>query len=273
MMNAFKEENNYPKAIAISTGIMGLFIVLSFFLVIGAFQPPTDLGMGGMVVNYGTSVEGMGVDYTSIDEPSMDENANQRMPDKITPTQQVTPQVTSQTSDKNISTQNMEDAVSINTNETKKSTNTPTSVKETKPAEQTINQNALYKGKRNTGSGQGDGTGSTPGNQGSINGDPLAPNYGEGGSGFGDSPIPLSRFNNLVTPADDGQQTGKIYVRIRVNRDGRVISATAGVKGTTFSDNELFRKCEKAVLDATLDRVSSGPEIRTAIVVFNFKVK
>lgn len=266
------EENNYPKAIAISTAIMGLFIALSFIWAIGTFQPPEDIGMGGMVVNYGTSVTGMGTDYTSIEEPSMAENANSKMPDKITPEQQVTPTTSSQISDKDIATQNSEDAVSVNTKD-KKSNSAPTSAKETKPAEQTVNQNALYKGKKNNGSGQGDGTGNTPGNQGSINGDPLAPNYGEGGSGNGNAPIPLSKFNNLVAPKDDGQKTGKIVVKIEVNRQGRVIRATAGAKGTTFSDIDLFRKCEAAVMNATLDPIDKGPELRTANVVFNFKVK
>lgn len=271
-MTTTNEENNYPKAILISTVIMGLFIVLSFILVIGAFQPPEEVGMGGMVVNYGTSVTGMGTDYTSIEEPSMDENANNKMPDKITPDQNVTPTVSSQTSDKDIATQNTEDAVSINTKD-KKSNNAPSSTKETKPAEQTINQNALYKGKKNNGAGQGDGTGTTPGNQGSINGDPNAPNYGIGGSGNGDTPLPLSKFNNLKTINDDGQQTGKIAVKIRVNKDGKVISATAGAKGTTFTSETLYRKCEDAVMGASLDKVGPGYENRTFIVIFNFKVK
>lgn len=271
-MTTTNEENNYPKAILISSVIMGLFIALSFILVIGAFQPPEEVGMGGMVVNYGTSVTGMGTDYTSIEEPSMDENANNKMPDKITPNQQVTPTVSSQTSDKDIATQNTEDAVSINTKD-KKSNNAPSTTKETKPAEQAINQNALYKGKKNNGAGQGDGTGTTPGNQGSINGDPLAPNYGDGGSGNGNSPIPLSKFNNLKTITDDGQQTGKIAVKIRVNKDGKVISATAGAKGTTFLNEALNRKCEDAVMGASLDKVGPGYENRTFIVIFNFKVK
>jgi hypothetical protein len=180
--------------------------------------------------------------------------------------------VSSQITDKNFNTQNSEDAVSVNSKDAK-SNATPSSSKDDKPSQPTINQNALYKGNKNNGAGQGDGTGNTPGNQGSINGDPLAPNYGEGGSGNGNTPIPLSRFNNLVTPDDNGQQTGKIVVKIRVNRKGNVISATAGAKGTTFSDNDLFRKCERAVMNATLDPIENGPEFRTALVVFNFKVK
>lgn len=271
-MRPSDEENNYPKALAISTGIMAAFIALSFFWVIGAFKPQDDVGMGGMVVNYGTSVTGMGTDYTSIEEPSTDPNANNKMPDQITPDQQVKPTVSSQLSDKNIATQNTEDAVSVNTKD-KKSNAAPTSAKEDKPTQPAINQNALYKGKKNNGTGQGDGTGTTPGNQGSINGDPLAPNYGEGGSGNGDTPVPLSKFTNLKTIDDNGQQTGRIAVKIRVNASGRVISAVAGAKGTTFSDENLFRKCEDAVMGASIDKMGAGYENRTFIVVFNFKVK
>lgn len=267
-----QEENNYPKAIAIAAGLMGLFIAISFLWVISAFQPPEDVGMGGMVVNYGTSVTGMGTDYTSIEEPSMDENANNKMPDKITPEQQVTPTTSSQISDKDIATQNSEDAVSVNTKD-KKSNNAPTSAKETKPAEQAINQNALYKGKKNNGAGQGDGTGNTPGNQGSINGDPNAPNYGEGGSGNGNTSIPLSKFSNVKTITDNSQKTGRIAVRVRVNRDGKVISAQAGVKGTQFIDLNLFRLCEDAIMGANMENMVAGYENRSFTVVFNFKVK
>jgi hypothetical protein len=265
-------ENNYPKAIIIATALMGLFIAFSFFWVISAFKPEEELGMGGMVVNYGTAEVGMGNDYTSIEEPSMDPNANNKMPDKVTPEQKVTPTTSSQVDAKDVITQNSEDAVAIDTKATK-TTTAPTSATESKPTQPTVNPNALYKGNKNNGKGQGDGTGATPGNQGSINGDPLAPNYGEGGSGNGNTPIPLSKFNNLVTPIDDGQETGKIVVKIRVNRNGQVISASAGARGTTFSNDALYRKCEKAVMNATLEKIDKGPEIRTAVVVFNFKVK
>ena len=121
-----KEENNYPKAVAISTGIMAVLIAISFIIVIGSFQPPEELGMGGMVVNYGTSAEGMGDDYTSIEEPSADPNANNKAPDKVVPDQQVTEKIDAQTSDKEIQTQNTEDAVSINTKSTKNNSNPTT---------------------------------------------------------------------------------------------------------------------------------------------------
>lgn len=266
-----KEENNYPMAIAISAGIMGALLVLSIFWVISSFEAE-NVGMGGMVVNYGTSETGIGDDYTSIEEPSMDENANGKVPDKVTPDQTVTPNNSSQSTNQEIQTQNMENSLAINTKQQKSST-TPTTSTAEKIDKPVVNQNALYKGKKNNGTGQGDGEGGAPGNQGSVNGDPLAPNYGEGGSGNGNTPIPLSKFNNLIAPQDDGQKTGKIVVKIQVNRQGSVVSAQAGARGTTFSDAALYRKCEAAVKNATLDPTEKGPELRTANVVFNFKVK
>lgn len=269
----YKEENNYPKALAISTAIMVIFIAVSFFIAIGSFKPVEEFGTGGMVVNYGTSVEGMGTDYTSIEEPSADPNANNQPPDKVVPDQQVTPTKSSQSTDKEIATQDNEEAVSINTKKTK-STATPTASNVVdKPAKPAINQNALYKGKTNKGTGGGDGTGTTPGNQGSVNGDPLATNYGEGGSGFGNTPIALRRFTNLVTPQDDGQKTGKIAVRISINKQGIVVDAVPGVKGTTLQDLDLWAKCKAAVMGARLNQSDAAPDVQVGVVVFNFKVK
>jgi hypothetical protein len=265
------EENNYPKAIAISTLIMGLFIALCFFWVISKFEPSEELGMGGMVVNYGTSVSGMGTDYTSMEEPSTAPDANQKAPDKITPNTQVT-NTSSQLSDKNIQTQDVQESVSINTKETKANAS-PTNATEKKNAEPAINPNALYKGKKNDATGQGDGTGTEAGNQGDVDGDPLTPFYGEGGSGFGNKPLPISKFSNLVIPVDNGQEKGTIMVKIQVNKRGRIVAADAGVRGSTFKNPELEKKCENAMLNASLNTITNGPEIRVFFVPFVFRVK
>lgn len=269
----YKEENNYPKAIAISTGIMVFLLAISFFIVIGSFQPPEELGMGGMVVNYGTAETGMGDDYTSIEEPSADPNANNKVPDKVVPEEKVTPTTSVESSDKEIQTQTTEDALAVNTKPTKVKTTTPTTATEEKPSKPVINQNALYKGKKSTGQGGGDGTGNTPGNQGSVNGDPLANNYGEGGSGFGNKPIALRQFSNLVIPQDDGQKTGKIAIRIYFNKAGDITRANQELRGSTITDTELVNKCIQAVLKSSLSKSEVGGDNQTGVVVFNFKVK
>lgn len=271
MAQNHQEENNYPKALAISTVLMGCFVALSFLWIIGKFEANEELGMGGMVVNYGTSVTGMGTDYTSMEEPSMAENANGENPDNSTQ-EVVNKNISSDFSDKSIATQDNEDAVNVSNKEIK-TNSSPSSNQEQKETTPAINQNAIYKGKKNNATGKGDGTGSEPGNQGDPDGDPLAPFYGEGGSGFGNKPLPLTNFRNLVKPEDDGQETGTIMVKIQVNKAGRIIDAQAGAKGTTFSNSNLYRKCENAMLNAALSPITKGPDIRVFYVPFVFKVK
>jgi len=146
MAHNHKEENNYPKALAISTALMGAFIALSFIWIIGKFEPNEELGMGGMVVNYGTSVEGMGTDYTNVEEPSMAPDANNKKPDQITP-DPTTKSTQSQLSDQNLTTQDNEEAVSVNTKAVKSNAN-PSATQDNKVEQPAVNPNALYKGKK-----------------------------------------------------------------------------------------------------------------------------
>ena len=268
-----QEENNYPKAFAISTGIMGVLLAISFFIIASRAEPQEEIGMGGIIVNYGTSEVGMGDDYMSIEEPSTAPDANNTPPDKVTENQEVT-EASSEVTDKSIATQNTEDAPEIATKEksTAKSPSVSLPAKENKP---TVNQNALYKGKKNDGKGAGDGTGETPGNQGSKDGDPMSPDYGDGGSGFGGVALDLKsrRFTNLNVPKDDGQKYGRVAVRIFVDKNGVVVNAIPGVKGTTLSDKAIWEKCRIAVMGASLNKLESAPETQIGVVMFNFKVK
>ncbi len=267
-----QEENNYPKAFAISTAIMGILLAISFFIIASKVEPE-DIGTGGIIVNYGTAEIGMGDDYMSIEEPSTAPDANNTPPDKVTENQEISDPV-SEVTDKSIATQNTEDAPEIVTKEkaTAKSPSVSKPVKESKPA---VNQNALYKGKKNDGKGSGDGTGDTPGNQGSKDGDPLSPDYGDGGSGFGGVALDLKsrRFTNLTIPKDEGQKYGRVAVRIFVDKNGVVVNAIPGVKGTTLSDKAIWEKCRIAVMGASLNKLESAPETQIGVVMFNFKVK
>lgn len=268
----YREENNYPKALLFSSIVMVVFVVISYFIIIG--MPLQNVGTGGIVVNYGTVPAGMGDDYMSIDEPSIDPNANNTPPDKVVPTTETTPTPSSVSSEKTVVTQDVEDAPVVNTSQ-KKSSETPTVSPETKESKPTVNPNALYKGRKNNGTGEGDGTSNTPGNQGSPNGDPLSPDYGEGGSGNGNVSLSLAnrRFVNLPQIQDNGQSSGRIAVEIRVDKNGEVVYARAGAKGTTLSDLNLWRKCEQAVMGARLNRLESAPDVQIGVVMFNFKVK
>jgi len=265
----YPEENNYPKAVLLSTGLMMLFILICYLVIIG--MPVQEFGTGGIVVNYGTSIEGMGNDYMNVDEPSVDPNANNTPPDKVVPNTSPDKSPSAEKSNDDVVTQDNEDAPGVVTKD-KKSTALSTSpvTKESKPI---INPNALYKGKTsNTSTGQGDGTGKVPGNQGSINGDPLSANYGAGGSGFGDLNLPNRQYVSRPRIEDNGQISGKIIVRIMVNKNGEIVNAFPGERGTTISDQKLWEKCRLAVMGARFNSLDSAPDVQIGTVVFNFKV-
>ena len=271
----YNSDNNYPKAIAVSVAILVGFLVLSLFYIISKNQiPPEEVGIGGITVNYGTTDEGMGDDYMSIKEPSVAPNANKVAPDKVTPTEvQPTKTPTSEATDKSIVTQDVEDAVSLNT-KPNSANNTPSQKNEAKVSKPSINQNALYKGKKNAGTGEGDGNGNTPGNQGKPEGDPLSNSYEGTGSGNGGIALSLAgrRFISHPVIRDDGQKTGKIAVSITVDRNGTVIAAQAPARGSTLTDPALSEKCEQAVLGARFNKLDAAPEEQRGVVIFNFKV-
>jgi hypothetical protein len=183
-------------------------------------------------------------------------------------------EVSSEVTDKAIATQNNEDAPEIVTKEKSaaKNPSVSTPTKDSKPA---VNQNALYKGKKNDGLGKGDGTSNVAGNQGSTNGDPLSPEYGAGGSGNGSYALDLKsrKFTNLTVPKDDSQKHGTVAVKIRVDKNGVVIDASIIGKGTTLSDKAIWEKCRLAVLGSSLNKLDSAPDVQTGVVVFNFKLK
>jgi outer membrane biosynthesis protein TonB len=269
----YTEENNYPKAFAATGIILAAVIAMCYFIVFQNPPKPED-GTGGILVNYGTVDEGMGDDYMSTEEPSVAEKANNTKPDKVTPAPPTEEKVQAESSDKNVVTQTTEDAPEVTAN-TKKPSPTvatqPTTKTVTKPS---VNQNALYKGKTNNGTGEGDGNGSTPGNQGKTTGTTLTNNYNGTGSGNGGNLTGMPSRNFISKPAvsDNSRNVGKVVVDIRVDKNGNVVYARAGARGTTITDSNLLQKCEDAVKASKLNSLENAPETQLGTVVFVFKV-
>lgn len=274
MYYQYQEENNMPKALGYSAGVMAVLVAIGFFIVFGQPELP-QYGMGGIIVNYGTSEEGMGDDYMSIEEPSMDENANNVRPDRVVPTETPTPTPTKQISDKTVATQDMEDAPAVTKSEKPVKTTAPETTKEVKNSTPAVNSNALYKGKKNNGTGSGDGTGSTPGNQGSALGDPLASNYGEGGSGFGNEPISLASRAWAVRPniKDDGQFSGVVVSEVTIDKNGNVINVRSGVKGTTYSSSSVNEMLNRELRKGKFNAIPNAPDRRTVLIRIEFKLR
>jgi hypothetical protein len=266
-----REENNYPKAFGATGFILAVVMALCYFIVFHN-PPKQEEGTGGILVNYGTVDEGTGDDYMSTEEPSVAENANQTKPDKITPNTPTEEQQQVDNSDKNVVTQTTEDAPEVAAN-SKTPSNTVATEPNKKVPKPAVNQNALYKGKTNTGTGEGDGTGTTPGNQGKTTGTTLTNNYNGTGSGNGGNLNLTQRsFVSRPTVDDNKRHNGKVVVEIRVDKDGSVIYAKAGARGTTITDSDLWDKCENAILNSKFNASDSAPDNQSGTMTFVFKV-
>lgn len=274
MVQYREEENNYPKAF-LATGIILALLFAFCYLLVFHMPPKQEDGTGGILVNYGTTDEGMGDDYMSTAEPSVAEHANHTRPDKVTPTPPTEKPTPVDNSTKQVVTQNNEDAPEVSSSKKPSQTvNTEQQVTKT-VAKPSINQNALYKGKTNNGTGEGDGTGNTPGNQGKPTGSTLTNNYNGTGSGNGGNLTGMINRNFISKPSvsDDSRRAGKVVVDIRVDKNGNVIYARAGARGTTITDPDLLDKCEDAVKRAKLNSLDTAPDMQQGTVVFVFKVQ
>jgi outer membrane biosynthesis protein TonB len=125
----------------------------------------------------------------------------------------------------------------------------------------------------NTKGGEGDDR--SGGDKGQANGNPYATTYyGAPGSGSGSSGYGLNG-RSLVSQGKESQncnQEGRVVVRIVVDRTGKVIQATPGVKGTTNADPCLLEPARKTALLHRWNTDGAAPEQQIGFVVVNFKL-
>ena len=121
----------------------------------------------------------------------------------------------------------------------------------------------------------GEGPDRSAGNKGQLNGDPYAPSYfggtgpGKGGVGYG--------LNGRGRPQktifkQDCNEYGIVVVRIKVNRNGEVISVEPGIKGTTNSHPCLIEPAKKIALSHKWPADPDAPAQQVGFVSINFDV-
>jgi protein TonB len=140
------------------------------------------------------------------------------------------------------------------------------------PKEQ-LNSKALYTGKKENNS-LSQGITQGQGDQGQEDGDISSNSYQGGGKGTNGIAYQLGGrvVAEIKKPIYDSQQQGKVVVTIRVNRSGKVISATPGAKGSTTTNAYLYAKAKEAALKTTFEANSQAPEIQIGSIIYNFKL-
>lgn len=121
-----------------------------------------------------------------------------------------------------------------------------------------------------------EGTAGGPGNQGVTAGSVESKVRGEGG-GTGNSGISYNLqgrgFQKLPTPKYDYQGEGRVVVEVSVDREGKVIQAIPGSKGSTTLDEYLLRVAKEAALEARFEAKPEAPAVQKGTITYNFILK
>jgi len=276
------EQNNRFKGIV---GTIGFHLLALLAILYFALTTPLPLpGEEGVEVNLGSSEQGMGQVQEMTPPP-----AEQPTPTPQRPQPQPEPEP-----EEEMITQDVEETPAIEEEvEKKNEAEKPDEVIKTDPEPEKeevieeaepepepepeppkVNERALYKGNSNT-DGEGNNQGETgqPGDQGQPDGTPDAANY-KGSGGLGDEGVGYDLggrgAKHLPKPAYDSEEQGKVVVEIKVDRNGKVVSAIAGAKGTTISDLRLRRLAEEAALRSVFASDPNAPERQRGTITYNF---
>ena len=250
--------------------------------------PPYPEGGGGpgmgLEVNLGTSNEGMGVDQliTPVDMPDF-----KPAPVEPAEAEKIITQDEEETG-KIESTEKKENIKAIHKKKTAskiKEKNNQNNKNSEDISEPKLNQKALFKSNKSKSNEGTTGKSGDQGNPGGIVGSPLYKGNGNGsgggtgggigkgtGTGVGDGiSFDLKDRENLFlqTPEYNYQAEGVVVVKITVDKDGDVINAIAGVKGSTTLDDYLLQVARKAALQSKFSKKPDAP-VQTGTIKYHF---
>lgn len=121
----------------------------------------------------------------------------------------------------------------------------------------------------------GEGPDKTGGDKGQSDGVPYAPSYfggsgpGKGGIGYGLNGRGDANFTKYPQQCNE---YGLVVVKIEVNRQGNVVNAEPGVKGTTNTDPCLLEPAKKIALSHKWPSDPKAPERQVGFVSINFNI-
>jgi protein TonB len=144
-----------------------------------------------------------------------------------------------------------------------------------KPSKNTLKAfENLLKGTTSDSKPTGEGDDDKEGLKGDEKGDPTSTKYYGNTGKSGDSNYNLAGREALGKPIEqpDCQEEGTVVVSIEVDKNGKVIRAVAGVKGTTNSANCLLKPAREAALRTTWNADPNAPSKQIGTIIYKFSL-
>jgi colicin import membrane protein len=280
-MKYFKTKHEKDSA-KITTLVMLILLLLIFVVGPKYIDPPEEYGVA---VNFGTTDFGSGKIQPT--KPVKSESLDVNKPTEVEPTASEPTKATE--AKEEVLTQETEEAIAI-----RKQKEAETKAKAEADAKAKAEADRIAREKREqeekkkkldaliggVSKSEGSETGSEgdddkAGDKGQLDGDPYAPSYfgnpgtGNGGVGYG--------LNGRGKPykevfKQDCNESGMVIVKIIVNKNGNVIEAVPGVKGTTNTDACLLEPAKKIALSHKWRPDNNAPAKQIGFVKVNFNL-
>jgi protein TonB len=270
---SFLDTEHKKKSMKITVILHLIILLLLFYVGMTYMDPPVEQGIA---VNFGTTDTG-----TGRIQPT---KAIKSAPKETTP-----PPVTQPKTEikEEVVTQDIEDAPVIKKEETKpvqKEEVVKEEPKKEKPVEPdpapdkktTDALSSLINGPKSDGTEKGgEGNDDTPGDKGNPDGDPNARSYygnGKGLDGDGNYLLGGRKALNKEKFVQECNEAGTVVVSIEVDRNGKVTSATAGVRGTTNNSKCLLDPAKRAAMATRFNSDSKAPAKQIGKIIYKFSL-
>ena len=249
-----------------------IILILLFFVGMRYLDPPIQQGIA---VNFGTSDTGEG----NIQPTEKIESAPQKTTSE--PVSQPKTEIKEE-----VITQDNEDAPVIKKEKPKKE-QTQTPVKEQpkkeekkpdpKPDKSTSDAlSSILNGPKSDGTAKGgEGNDGKPGDKGDPDGDPNASAYygtGKGLDGDGNYQLGGRKALNKEKFVQECNEAGIVVVDIEVDRNGTVITAVAGVRGSTNTSKCLTEPAKRAAMATKFNSDDKAPAKQIGKIIYKFSI-
>lgn len=258
------------KSMVITVILHVIILILLFFVGMKYLDPPLEQGIA---INFGTSDMGSG-DFQPTD-------IIQSAPERSAP--DPTPQPESEINEE-VVTQDQIDAPTIEKDKEQKPETPVTEQPEKeekkpdpKPDQSTSDaiSNILNAPKNDGTAKGGEGNDTQPGDKGDPDGDPNAASYygtGKGLDGDGNYQLGGRKALNKEKFVQECNEAGIVVVSIEVDQDGKVISATPGVRGTTNNNRCLLEPAKRAALATKFNADENAPAKQIGKIIYRFSL-
>ncbi len=260
------------KSAAITAIILLLMLFAIFNYGLKYLDPPEEYGLA---INFGDSDVGSGEPIENAKKaltPEVVEKEEVVEEVKVTPNDAIKEEVLTDDTSKEITVVEKKEVKKVPVKEVVKK-EAPKETPKPKPSKETTDAlNSLLNGNSSDGNPKGEGDDKKEGVKGNENGNPNSTKYyGNEGTGSGGN-YNLAGRKALLTPREqpDCQEEGIVVVRITVDKNGKVISAVAGIKGSTNTAACLLKPAREAALRTTWNADEKAPANQTGTIIYKF---